>query len=226
MIKLLIGTLASIALLTTALLSAPAVTAQEPVDVCANIPGVQLVPPANFHTIQVRYPETGFRSECVRIEATATPVPATPVVVTNTILIQCEGPYDPRAPYASFTNVGYGLYGGFNVTNLAVYPYAAGYNWIVPTLVTRTNGTITNAIPNAPQCLPVAATPTPVPAAAATPTVIYVTQPAAAAPVSQPSVIRAPNTGDGGLAGNPHCNGNSDNVHLPNHHTSQDFPAC
>ncbi len=28
------------------------------------------------------------------------------------------------------------------------------------------------------------------------------------------------------LASNPHCNGNSDNVHLPNQHTSQDFPAC
>lgn len=28
------------------------------------------------------------------------------------------------------------------------------------------------------------------------------------------------------LASNPHCNGNSDNIHLPNQHTSQDFPAC
>lgn len=28
------------------------------------------------------------------------------------------------------------------------------------------------------------------------------------------------------LAGNPNCNGNSDNVHLPHHHTAQNFPGC
>ena len=187
--------LAAVAAASLVLASPAVAQTPEPVDVCSNIPGVQLTPPANFHTIMVRYPETGLRSECVRNEATPTPSPvATPVVVTNTILIQCEGPFNYNAPYAQLTNTGFNPF-AFNVLGLAVYPYAAGYNWPVPTLVTRTNGVVTNAIPNAPQCLPVAATPTPV--ATPAPQIVIVQQPAPTqAAVTQ--TISPPRTGDGG----------------------------
>ena len=45
-------------------------------------------------------------------------------------------------------------------------------------------------------------------------------------PVVQPAPrITVPNTGDGGLLGNPHCAGSSDNVNLPSGHVNN-FPGC
>ena len=78
----------------------------------------------------------------------------------------------------------------------------------------------------------------PAPTPTVAPTIVYVPQPVVApAPVAALprtfddvkagiAAIQPPRTGDAGLKGNPHCNGNSDNVHLPNSHTGQNFPAC
>ena len=214
------------ALIGAAIVTPWSVAAQIPEngDVCYNIPGIQLVPPANFHTIVVRYAEEPkLRSECVRNEATPTPTPvATPVATpTNTVTIACEGQYLADAPYARFMFPGYGLsvnplvynpalsFGNFanlaNLTGLGYVPYAPGYSWPSPTLVVRANGAVTWADPYNVNCMPVAP--------AATPTVappqIVVVQAAAPAPaapvaaVTQPATaprIFAPNTGSAGLA--------------------------
>lgn len=135
--------------------------------------------------------------------ATATPVPPTPIVITNTVVYRCEGPYSNLAPYALAPwqmPVNFGL---------NVYQYGGLFNWPVPTLVIRTNGQVTQAFPNAPECLPVKQEPPVAPSTATpapAPQVIVVQQPAQA--VEQPrqpvqvtssSMIRPPSTGSAGL---------------------------
>ena len=199
MIKYLV--LAAVAAASLVLASPAVAQIPENGDVCSNIDGIQLVPPAGFESRLLRENGTT-RLVCQRIPAT--PVPptpvATPVVVTVTrvVLIQCQGPYNANAPYALPVN----FYGNLG---LPVYPWGGLFNWPVPTLVTKVDGVITSAIANAPECMPAekaapVATATPVPAQ-----IVVVQQPAAAAPVqsapvTQPSVIRVPNTGSAGLA--------------------------
>lgn len=133
---------------------------------------------------------------------TATPVPptATPIVITNTVVTQCEGPYLNTAPYALNIN-----FPGF-VSGLQVYPWAGTFGWAVPTLVTRVNGQVQTAVPNAPACVAMSQVPTPVPTATTQPQQVVVIQqvPATPAPsqASQPaptSMIRPPSTGNAGL---------------------------
>jgi hypothetical protein len=175
-----------------------------PIDLCLNIEGVQSEVPAGL----IREPS----GNCVLAPtptavptATATPVPATPtpVVVTNTVVYRCEGPYSNVAPYAlqPWQLVNFGL---------NVYQYGGAFNWQVPTLVIRTNGLITATVPNAPECMPqsfpgrtVAATATATPAPVA-PQIVVVQAAAPTPVVSFPregptSSIQPPRTGDGGL---------------------------
>lgn len=151
-----------------------------------------------------------------RVPATATPIPATPVVVTTTTTIMCEGPFSAataygtpyyQGPYAgaypTFSGLGFVNYNGF-----AIPPYNGAYGWTQPMLVTRVNGVITQALPNTSVCAATVAPPTSVPAP---PVVVQVQSPQApaapTAPLVAPSLpaapysfVRPPNTGDAGLA--------------------------
>lgn len=161
-----------------------------PIDLCLNIEGIQESVPVGL----LREPS----GNCIVAPTptavptpmpTSTPTPA-PVVVTKVVTVHCEGQYQVMAPY--------------------YVPYNYGFNWAVPTLVTRTDGVVTSAVPNHPSCLPPVqpATATPVVVTVEKPVVVTVEKPvaisvAAATPIVRTtSVVRPPSTGDGGLATN------------------------